>query len=334
MRLQFVAVMVVFIGSLGRVTLAGESVATAPGLLVVADSGIEPANDSISDVTPSPSVVPAVLDARSANVVATSSGIVKKIAPKIRNVATPRRIISATGNVGRVHAERGDWRFLYDEARNLLVPDQKYLIQYEDEENYGKAAGTGKNSQTVVFSPEDVEKFKKAVQTVADYRNQMRNHCPSPSAASFMQSLDKYANSLCAFNRRALPLVADISENNSLLRLLVSRTSLKDAPVLVSRYLQFKKQRFKDSMDKFVPADRSLVEAMVTIANVLKVELNNEDWNRPYGLRDNSVEVVSLWPRESIFEASAKLTESRESACIVRNSSPSIPDNMGKVQAE
>jgi hypothetical protein len=285
--------------------------------------------NDIQNVPPTPQVVSAAPE--NAEFVQVASPAPKKNANKS---AWHRDAKSTHTPATRAHSSStADWRFLYEEARNLLVADQKYLIQFEDEENYGKAAGTGKNSVTTVFASEDVEKFKHAVQNIADYRNQMRNHCATASAHSFMEALDKYAYSLCAFNRRALPLVADISENNSLLRLLVSRTSLKDAPVLISRYLQFKKQRFKDSMDKFVPADKQLVEAMVNVANVLKVELIDEDWNRPYGLRDTSVELVSLWPRENIFEATAKLSESREAACIIRTPNALVQESALKTRS-
>ncbi len=237
-----------------------------------------------------------------------------KAAKRTANVSSP-----AKSHVSEMY---GQTRFVFDEARNLLVANQKYFIKYEDEESFGRVAATANGSLAATFSPSDVADFQKAVETVGDYRNRMKSHCGGVSTRYFVDALDRYMSSLASFNRRALPLVADISENNNQLILVVNRTALVDAPVLMSRYLQFKKQRFKESMNRFLPSDSELIGSLVSIAKMLKVEVSDEDWNKTYGLRDNALELVSLWPREPIFEATEKLTDAKESACIVSLAKP------------
>jgi hypothetical protein len=251
--------------------------------------------------------------------VTTATTTIKAAAPAATAVKAPahakRSRSGASGNVRL--SDPGTQTYLLEEAKNLIVPSQPYVIRFEDEESLGKVAKTETGSLNTNFSPEEVEQFRVAVQTIGDYRTKMRNQCLGSSARLFLQSLDKYLSSLASFNRRALPLVADISENNNSLILVVNRTALVDAPVLVSRYLQFKKQRFKESMGRFLPSDNQLVAAMVTIARQLKVDISDDDWNRSYGLRDNALELVSLWPRELIFEATEKLSEAHETACVI-----------------
>lgn len=206
----------------------------------------------------------------------------------------------------------------FDEAKNLLVSDQKYVIRFEDEEAFGRLAARNVNTTSYVFSEEDIAQWKTSVGVIADYRNQVRTQCSSLSNRSLTTALDRYLTGLGAFNRRALPIVADITENNSQLILIVNRSLLIDAPILVSRYLQFKKQRFKENMSRFLSADRELVGAMTTVAKILKVELTDDDWNKTYGIREAALESMSLWPRDSIFEATDKLSEARENACVVQ----------------
>lgn len=205
---------------------------------------------------------------------------------------------------------------LAEEAMNLLIPNQKYLIKFEDEENFGKVAPLQSNSSYVEFSQGDVEKYQEAVKNIIEYRNFVRQHCGGESSRRFADALDRYIASLCTFNRKALPLVADITENNSALILIVNRSTLIDAPILTSRYLQFKKQRFKESMNRFLANDLQLVSDMVSVAKMLKVEVSDENWNKSFGVRDNAIETLSQWPREMVFSATEKLTDARESACI------------------
>jgi hypothetical protein len=205
---------------------------------------------------------------------------------------------------------------LAEEAMNLLIPNQKYLIKFEDEENFGKVAPLQSNSSYVEFSQSDVEKYREAVKNIIEYRNFVRQHCSGESSRRFADAMDRYISSLCTFNRKALPLVADITENNSALILIVNRSTLIDAPVLTTRYLQFKKQRFKESMNRFLNNDLQLVADMVTVAKTLKVEISEENWNKSFGVRDNAIESLSQWPREMIFSATEKLNDARESACI------------------
>ena len=228
-------------------------------------------------------------------------------------------VASAKQTIGSNLPSVVDSRNLFDEAKNLIIPNQKYLLQFEDEESFGRLTSKGKEDTTVVFSDSEVEKFRQAAQTISSYRAQVKQRCSGQSETFLIQALDNYSASLAAFNRRALPLVADISENNNLMILLVNRTTLVDAPVLVSRYLKYKKQRFKENMGRFLTTDNQLVESMVTIADILKSEVSDRDWNKSYAVRDNALEQISLWPRKPIFEATARLSEMRERACVVDN---------------
>ncbi len=237
--------------------------------------------------------------------------------PKVRHARHTNRP-TATVAVNRGGLEMsGQTRFVFDEARNLLVPNQKYFIKYEDEETYGRTASTEASSTSTTFSQEQVADFQKAVDTIGEYRNRMKTQCLGNSTRFFIDSLDHYFSSLAAFNRKAIPLVADISSNNNQLMLVVNRTALIDAPVLMSRYLQFKKQRFKETISRFAPSDTQLIKSLVNIAKMLKVEISEDDWNKTYGIRDSALELVSLWPREAIFEASEKLADAKETPCIV-----------------
>jgi hypothetical protein len=234
---------------------------------------------------------------------------IRPTAPKKPRTASEKK------NTGIAQTET---RFVSEEAKNLLVPDQKYLIRFEDEESLGKVApNAGKNSLNTSFSSEEVSQFRSAVQYIADYRQHLHSRCLGASNQSFSRALDKYLAGLAAFNRRALPVVADITENNNLLVLIVNRTALIDAPVLISRYLQFKKQRFKENMGRFLAADATLVTSLVNIAKLLHVELSDDEWNKTYVLRDNVLEQNSLWSRDSIFDATDKLASVRETTCVV-----------------
>jgi hypothetical protein len=285
------------------------------GLFVVLITGQAALADGPS--APEQTVVEKETAVENVSVAAPTSSAPEKISKVRREKAkTPNRKIVST-SVKKERRAAPESKFFFEEAKNLLVPNQKYLVKYEDEDSYGRLATNGSSSLTLTFSPDDVEKFRTAVQTIADYRTQMRQRCLGSSARAFTEALDQYLVSLCSFNRRALPLVGDISENNNTFVLLVNRTPLVDAPVLVSRYLQFKKQRFKENMGKFLPMDNQLVAAMVNIANVLKVEISDEEWNKSYGVRDNALELTSLWPREPIFGATERLSDLKEIACIV-----------------
>lgn len=275
-------------------------------------------------VPPSPAVTnttvttpPAATAAPKINPAPAKTPEKKKTTVRNSSPSRPRTASTPPTIPARLDRVAGEARNLFEEAKNLLVPDQKYLIQFEDEEGFGRPASKGKEDTTIIFSESDVEKYKRAVEVIASYRNQVKQRCSGVSEGYLVQALDNYSVSLSAFNRRALPLVADISENNALMILLVSRTTLVDAPVLVSRYLQFKKQRFKESINRFVTSDTQLVDSMVKIAKILKTELNDSDWNKSYSVRDNALELISLWPRKPIFEATARLSEVKERACVV-----------------
>jgi hypothetical protein len=206
---------------------------------------------------------------------------------------------------------------LYREAQNLLVPGQKYILKFEDEENRGQLAPTkDAGPQSVVFSSDDVGKYRDAFGEIGEYAKQVREKCSSPSNRLFVQTLDKYADGVASFNRKGLPLVGDISERNDALVLVINRTLLRDAAVLTSRYLNTKRQRFKESLDRFIDADSRLIQAMSTVAKVLRSEVEDEDWKRAFGVRDHSLEMVSMWPRTPIFEATARLNEGQEAVCL------------------
>ena len=229
---------------------------------------------------------------------------------------------SATVKTSKASETLGHTKFPYEEAKNLLIADQKYFLKYEDEDTFGRVGASSPSSRNTSFSKAEVEQYRDAVEKIAQYRNNTKNHCLGASNQYFVEALDKYLTSLSSFNRRAIPLVADISSNNNQLVLVVNRTTLTDAPVLISRYLQFKKQRFKETMDKFLPSDSELIAAMVRIGKTLDVSLNDEAWNRTYGIRDNGLELISLWPRETIFQATEKLADAKESVCVVTLNKP------------
>lgn len=241
-------------------------------------------------------------------------------APVVRAPAVPAKksahAVKPSAPV-RTYAHGSDPRAVFAEAKSLLVPRQKYLLKFEDEQSHAFPSEQ-LAPLTTSFSEDEVEQFRRSVQFIADYDLSVRNQCQGQSARSLTQSLEKYAEALNAFNRRALPLVGDISENNNLMVLLINRTTLKDAPVLISRFMQFKKQRFKESLDQFVGTDGELIASMVQIAKALKTDISSDDWNRGYAVRENAVELVSMWPRRMIFEASSRLNEPRENTCIAK----------------
>jgi len=250
----------------------------------------------------------------------TSAKSPKRPAVKIQKtiVVKPARKIAAAKPPAILSPAVPVTRFLWDEASNLIVPNQKYLLRYQDEDNFGKIASDEKTTVTLSFSEGEVERYREDIRVIADYRNQMKQRCNGSSTQYFVEALDKYLSALASFNRKALPLVADISENNDLMILIVNRTALIDPPILSTRYLQFKKQRFKESMNRFLAQDQQLVKAMVDVARLFKVDITDKDWNRTYGARDNALELVSLWPRDLIFEATEKLTDAKEMACVVQ----------------
>jgi hypothetical protein len=254
---------------------------------------------------------------------APTANVVKPVppalpAPSHSKAKRPHRARSGSNPIARSSDSPGGAQtFLLEESKNLIVSNQPYRLRFEDEESLGKVSQQNTGTLSVEFSPEDVEQFRTSIQTIGDYRVKLRNQCLGSSTRYFLESIDKYLSSLASFNRRALPLMADISENNSSLVLIVNRAPLVDAPVLISRYLQFKKQRFKEVMNRFLPSDNQLVASMVQVARILKINISEDDWNRSYGLRDNALELVSLWPRELIFDATEKLSEAHETACII-----------------
>lgn len=206
--------------------------------------------------------------------------------------------------------------FLAEEAVNLLIPNQKYILKFEDEESFGKIQAAS-NSINTVFSPQEVETFQKSIRYITDYRNQMKQRCFGDSSRKMNEALEKYLAGLCQFNRKALAMVADITENNSAMILVINRSTLVDAPVLVSRYFQFKKQRYKENMQRFLKDDNKLVSQMAQVAKIFKVDLTDETWNKTYGLRENGLENISQWPRELVFQATEKLASAKEGACIL-----------------
>lgn len=290
------------ISSLINLVLSSPGVAASPDLALIEGTIVAAGNSVPPPQLPPPGPTP------------VSVATPVKHTPKAKHHVRSR---SGTPASAPRETSGGSQTFLLEEAKNLIVSQQPYRLRFEDEESFGKLSQPDVGTVSTEFSPEDVEQFRTSVQTVGDYRIKVRNQCLGASTRYFLQSLDKYLSSIASFNRRALPLVADISENNSSLVLVVNRAPLVDAPVLVSRYLQFKKQRFKESMNRFLPSDNQLVASMVQIARILKVNLTEDDWNRSYGLRDNALELVSLWPRELIFDATEKLSEAHETACII-----------------
>ncbi len=211
----------------------------------------------------------------------------------------------------------GDWSAKYTEGRDLLVADHKYVLQYENEENFGRISASEPNRTQVTFSEGDVESFKEAFTVLLNYRTQMEKSCRSTSNELFKSYLDRYATAVSAFHRDGLPMGSDISTNNDSIVLIVNRTTLKDATILVARYLNSKQSRFKEFIPKYVEADKLLKESFNTIAKVLKVEVSDSDRDRPYSIRENNLETVSKLPRFSIFQAAESLTEGKEGVCIV-----------------
>jgi hypothetical protein len=228
-------------------------------------------------------------------------------------VTAPVRTLPATPDV-------------YREAGSLLVTNEKYIIKYEDEEGNGRPAQSVK-AITAEFTPQEVTDYGDAVRFIADYRGEVKAHCPTTGSQSLVSVLDQYADMLATFHRRALHYAGDISENNNHLVLVVNRSALKDATVLISRYLQFKKARFQDSMDKFLPADNSLVSNLVTVARVFNVSVGSDDWNRKYSVREAALESISAWPRVKVFDATQALAGSREQVCVVElKEKPALAD--------
>jgi len=138
-----------------------------------------------------------------------------------------------------------------------------------------------------------------------------------------MEALNRYGLALAAAQTRALPIASDISQNLSSLILVVNRTALRDAPILIGRYFQAKKQRYyMDGIEQFAPADSELVNDMLTVARILHVDISDEDKNKSYDLRDDNIEMASVWPRKFILSAAKSLGEAKEPVCVVSLAHP------------
>lgn len=274
--------------------------------------------------SPGAQSIPAAPKVATTTIPATSEQTSAALPNKPKKLVVSKRVVQKLSSVPN-EAEAGKaliganagQRAAFEEAKNLIVANQPYVLKFEDEENYGKVSETGKTHTDHTFSEEEVETFRKAVDTLGIYRNQLRTRCSGASPKVLITAFDKYLHSVSLFNRKALPLVADIAESNPTMVLVVNRNVLIDAPVLISRYLQFKKQRFKESMNKFTAADQSMIDALISIAATLKVKISDSDWTKSYPVRESGLEMISMWPRETIFEATEKLSDARETVCIV-----------------